>query len=173
MANRNSTTLRQVLTQQKPLLPCTSTSNRNTTHGSWPKLDESVVIWDEFNLKTLNESYGHLLDVAVPDTLLASPQANQVLAGIVVNTAEDINHLISWNHGLMEPTLRFAKSRLGLYPGLALYQKIFDSRQIAHGQLARCGRKTHRESPSRARRLPRGASGRRPWENKFKVESVY
>lgn len=105
MANRNSTTLRQVLTQQKPLLPCTSTSNRNTTHGSWPKLDESVVIWDEFNLKTLNESYGDLLDVAVPDTLLASPQANQVLAGIVVNTAEDINHLISWNHGLMEPTL--------------------------------------------------------------------
>ncbi|KJK76570.1 hypothetical protein H634G_08158 [Metarhizium anisopliae BRIP 53293] len=123
MANRNSTTLRQVLTQQKPLLPCTSTSNRNTTHGSWPKLDEYVVIWDEFNLKTLNESYGHLLDVAVPDTLLASPQADEVLAGLVVHTAEDINHLISWNYGLMEPTLRFAKSRLGLHPGLALYQK--------------------------------------------------
>ncbi|KAG8410467.1 hypothetical protein J3459_017110 [Metarhizium acridum] len=73
---------------------------------------ESAVIWDEFSSNKLNESYGHVLGLAVSEPMLVCPQADQVLAGVVIHKAEYINHLICWTSGLLEPTFRFAKTRL-------------------------------------------------------------
>lgn len=117
------TTLRHVLSQQKPLVPCEMTAKRNIVNKKWPELGDSVTIWDDFNLVNLNESYGHVLDLAVPAQLLVGAQPDQALAGVVINRAEDINRLISWNDGLMRPTLQFAKSHLGLHPGVTLHHK--------------------------------------------------
>ncbi|KAF5127136.1 hypothetical protein E5D57_008064 [Metarhizium anisopliae] len=118
-----TTTLRQVLCQKKPFLPCTSTSYRNTSNGGWPWLQNNVVIWDEFNLNTLNESYGHVLDFAVAEPVLTCPQADQMLGGLVMHKADDMNHLTSWNGGMMGSTLQFAKACLGLCPGVVLRQQ--------------------------------------------------
>ncbi|CAM1502363.1 Fc.00g043470.m01.CDS01 [Cosmosporella sp. VM-42] len=117
------TTLRRVLSQRKPLVRCNTTATRNSTSENWPKLEECVKIWDDFNLSNLNESYGHVLDLPVPEQLLMAPQPGQAFAGIAINKAEDINHLISWNDGLMQPSLQFAKSHLRLYPGILLRHK--------------------------------------------------
>lgn len=38
---------------------------KNTAKKGWP--NPAVVIWDEFNLETLNQSYGHVLDFPIPD----------------------------------------------------------------------------------------------------------
>lgn len=86
-------------------------------------VDGSVTVWAEFTLKNLNESYGHVLDFAVPEQMLLGPRPDQALAGVVINRAEDINHLISWNHRLMQPTLQFAKSHLRLHPGVILHHR--------------------------------------------------
>ncbi|KAI8633148.1 hypothetical protein F5Y19DRAFT_471407 [Xylariaceae sp. FL1651] len=114
------TTLRHVLSQQKPFIRCATTATKNTVYTKWPKLGKSVTIWDDFNLDNLNESYGHVLDFDVPERFLVGPPLGQALAGVVINTTEDICHLISWNDGLLRPSLQLAKSHLRLYPGIVL-----------------------------------------------------
>jgi hypothetical protein len=74
-------------------------------------------------LNNLIESYGHVLDFALPEQMLLGPRPDQALAGVVINRAEDTNHLISWNHGLMQPTLQSAKSHLRLHPGVVLHHR--------------------------------------------------
>ena len=150
MANHN-TTLRLLLSQQKPHIRCTSTATRNSTYTNWPKLNTSVVIWDEFNLINLNESYGHVLDFAVPDRQLVCPQADQELAGVVIENTDDINHLISWNDGLMKRTLQFAKSHLGLYPGISLrHEHSTADRSVLASLRDSPGKKTSPRSRNRA-----------------------
>jgi hypothetical protein len=52
---------------------------------------------------------------------ISPPQGDQALASVVIHIAQDINHLISLNNELMQPTLQFAKSQLGLHPGIFLH----------------------------------------------------
>jgi hypothetical protein len=116
-------------------------ANRNSTHPNWPELDDFVTIWDDFNLNDLNESYGHVLDLAVPERLLVGPQAEQAFAGVEINKDEDINHLISWNDGLMQPTLQFAKSHHRLHPGVMLHHKSSTADKSAIARLSNGSRR--------------------------------
>jgi len=68
-------------------------------------------------LDNLNDSYGHVLDLAIPHETL---RPDQVLADVAIDGPNSIKHLIGWNEGLMKPTLQFAKSRLELHPGVVL-----------------------------------------------------
>jgi hypothetical protein len=116
------TTLRCYLSQQKPPVACSMKAGRNAISYKWPKLAplNPVTIWDDFNLTNRNESYGHILDFAVPESQLLAPEPNQALAGLAINKDDDIKHLISWNDELLWPALKFAQSYLGLYPGTVI-----------------------------------------------------
>lgn len=116
----DSTTLRHVLSQRKPVLPCQMRmGKKNSSREGWPQLQNCVKLWDEFNLNTLNESYGHLLDVALPEQVLVDiPEPR--FEGVTIKIDTDINHLVCWNNALMLPTLQFAKEHLGLDPGVIL-----------------------------------------------------
>ncbi|KAG6040298.1 hypothetical protein E4U41_000983 [Claviceps citrina] len=117
-------TLRHVLTQQKPPLSCKAKYSRHSTRNDWPHLAmQSLAIWEEFNLNNLNESYGHVLDFPISDQLLVTPQADQALAGVAIDTDLDINRLISWNKTLIDPAIQFAKSHLNLSPGIMIRHK--------------------------------------------------
>jgi len=113
-------TLRHVLTQRKPLVPCRSTANKNTIGRLWPEFHDGVTIWNDFNLANLNESYGHVLDFQVSEQMLADLRPDQALAGVVINRDEDLYHLICSNNAVMQPTLQFAKSHLRFHPGITL-----------------------------------------------------
>ncbi|KAJ2977149.1 hypothetical protein NQ176_g4538 [Zarea fungicola] len=117
MADQN-TTLRHLLSQQKPYIPCTSTTKRNTSYRNWTELG-SVTIWREFNLTNLNESYSHVLDSPLPareDWLWV----NSDLEGVVIQQTADIDHMIGWNDRLMVQTVQFAQWQLGLHPGTSI-----------------------------------------------------
>ena len=112
------TTLRYVLTQQKMPVHCNMVAGRNTSNGRWP--NPEVAIWTDFNLTNLNESYSHVLDAAVPEVQLVPIQPDQALAGLEINSAKDIHHLLGWNDTLMQRTLQLAKTQLRLSPGTIL-----------------------------------------------------
>lgn len=106
------------------MVSCRMKQMRNTRFLLWPELKDTITIWDDFNLLTLNESYGHVLDAPVPEQQLNIPAPDQVLADVVINEDLDMNHLISWNDALMKPTLNIAKSHLGLHSGVMLRHKF-------------------------------------------------
>lgn len=114
------TTLRDLLNQQKPRVPCSLKAGKNTTSPDWP-IVSNVTIWNEFNLANLNHDYGYLLDFAVPASHLNSaPQASHALAGAAINEAQDMKKLIGWNDELIRPTLGLAKSLMRYSPGVEL-----------------------------------------------------
>lgn len=118
------TTLRRVLTQSKAEVPCKTKASKNST-GDWPLLDPwTTTSWDDFNLNTLNESYGHILDREIPAEQLEAPRAEHVLQGIEIAKPDDILHLIGWKDQLLRPTLAFAKRHLGLHSGVHLQHSI-------------------------------------------------
>lgn len=123
----DTTTLRRVLSQQKPHIHCGPLSSKNSAYGKWPKLVNAVTIWDDFHLANLNESYGHILDCPVPVHQLQVPRPDQALKGVTIENPDSVKHLIVWNDGMMRPTLEFAKRHLGLCPGIALRHRVFDA----------------------------------------------
>lgn len=120
-----TTTLRRVLTQSKPAVPCKTKASKNST-GRWPTLDSDAIrLWDDFNLDTLDESYGHVLDLEIPaEKLAGAPRAEYILEGIEITKPADILHLIGWNDRLLRPTLAFAKQHLDLHTGVHLQHNI-------------------------------------------------
>ncbi|CAH0019005.1 unnamed protein product [Clonostachys rhizophaga] len=115
---REATTLRKLLSQRKPDIPCLTTATKNTTKCSWPDLHKkNITIWKEFNLDTLNASYSHVLDLPVSDPLSGVPSINQTFEGLTVNSDLDVNNLIGWNAMMMKATFDFARSRIGLKQG--------------------------------------------------------
>lgn len=123
-AGPNITTLRRVLSQPKPLVPCKTKACKNTK-GAWPDFRaDTITVWDDFNLDNLNESYGHILDLDVPEQRLAAPKPGQVLAAIEIAKPDDIRHLIRWNDKVIGPTLDFAREHLNLHDGVFLRHKI-------------------------------------------------
>ncbi|RMJ14644.1 hypothetical protein CDV36_005684 [Fusarium kuroshium] len=127
-----STTLRHVLTQEKPCLPCTADPGRNATYTAWPQLESSgISIWSEFNLASLNAGYGHILDVPIPEGLMEVPRAEQVLAGVSLTKEEHLNYLIEWNDQVLQKALRLAKSHLDLHPGIVVKHEFMAADQSA------------------------------------------
>ncbi|RSL55547.1 hypothetical protein CEP54_009280 [Fusarium duplospermum] len=108
-----STTLRHVLTQEKPCVPCTTEPGRNATYAGWP----------------LNASYGHILDVPIPEGLMDVPRAEQLLAGVSLTKQEHLNYLIEWNDQVLQKALRLAKSHLDLHPGIVLKHEFMAADQ--------------------------------------------
>jgi hypothetical protein len=109
-------TLRQYLSQPKPPLQCDTKRMKNTS-GVWPKV--SVTVWAEFNLATLNESYGHVLDWKLPGPP-AIPRSTHELNNLVIRKDKDIGHLIVWNNESMGQALQFAKGHLNIHSGKRL-----------------------------------------------------
>lgn len=59
--------LRRVLTQSKPEMSCSINSFKNSTNVQWPDIKSGTITrWNDFNLETLNQSYGHILDFEFP-----------------------------------------------------------------------------------------------------------
>ncbi|KAL6810688.1 hypothetical protein GGI42DRAFT_194052 [Trichoderma sp. SZMC 28013] len=117
-----TTTLRHVLTQPKPYVPCKTYATRNSKADQWPFVPpDTITVWKDFNLDTLNESYGHILDLEVLTAQLAdAPLAETVLDSVQIVEPDDILYLIDWNNRMLGPTLKFAKERLGLNRGAPL-----------------------------------------------------
>ncbi|KAG6013052.1 hypothetical protein E4U54_007140 [Claviceps lovelessii] len=115
-------TLRHVLTQAKSPLPSIKRSYPlcNTHNREWPKL-RNFAIWDEFNLNTLNDSYGHILNLSIPDQL--APRAEEMLSNITIATPNDMLQLINWNNEVIDGPVQFAKSKLGLQPSFMFRQR--------------------------------------------------
>ncbi|KAK7428379.1 hypothetical protein QQZ08_005136 [Neonectria magnoliae] len=118
----NTTTLRRVLTQSKPPVPCKTRGNKNTMGASWPNIDHAdVKLWSDFTLENLNAAYGHILDHEISAEQLAGvPRAEHVIEGIEMHKSTDILHLVGWNDRLLRPTLALAKQHLNLHPGVQL-----------------------------------------------------
>lgn len=104
-------------------------SNKNTTNENWPEIQANVTTWDEFNLANLNESYGHILDVSVPvDQLHPAPRRpEQAFRDVAMTGPHSVKHLIAWNDEITEPTLGFAKTRLGVCPGVVMRHSFSDA----------------------------------------------
>jgi hypothetical protein len=119
------TTLRRVLTQSKPAVPCKTKASKNST-GKWPTFNPNAIkLWDDFNLETLNESYGHILDLEIPAEKLAEvTRAEYALEGIEITKPADILHLVGWNDRLLRPTLAFAKQHFNLHAGVHLQHNV-------------------------------------------------
>lgn len=126
MANQDMTTLRRLLTQEKPFIPCNTRANRNTMGHNWPSFRScEIQAWTEFNIDTLNESYTHVLDLEVPTARLAgAPDASAVLDGIEITNPDDVLRLIGWNDRILQPTLALAKEHLELQPGVRLQHQV-------------------------------------------------
>lgn len=119
-------TLRRVLTQSKPEVLCKLKASKNSTNTKWPHIDASTMTpWADFNLKTLNESYSHILDLEVSmEQLAGAPRAEHVLQGIEINNPNHMMHLTGWNDRVLRPTLGFAKQHLGLHTGVHLHHFV-------------------------------------------------
>ncbi|KAH7150217.1 hypothetical protein B0J13DRAFT_285591 [Dactylonectria estremocensis] len=122
----DTTSLRRALTQNKPPIQSYVTSTKNSINKDWPELPEGVTWWHDFNLANLNESYGHVLDIEVAADRLQVPHPDKELANVTIDKSESVDRLFAWNDGVMQPTLGFAKSFLGLYAGTALLHSCFD-----------------------------------------------
>ncbi|KAI1317820.1 hypothetical protein F5Y16DRAFT_406533 [Xylariaceae sp. FL0255] len=115
-----NTTLRHVLSRQKPIIPCLMTETRNTVYKKWTELVD-VTIWEEFNFANFSESYGHVLDIPVSEEL-AIPRPDQEFRGMTVEKDDDLRPLIVWNGKLMDTTLQVALPYIGLDSNVALRQ---------------------------------------------------
>jgi hypothetical protein len=114
-------TLRRVLTQSKPEIPCNVRVSRNTSSTSWPEIErDTITRWNDFNLETLNQSYGHILDLEFPAEQLAAPHAEHNFQGMDIKRTHDVLQLIGWNYRMLRSTVPFAKQRLELHPGVHL-----------------------------------------------------
>ncbi|KAI1171102.1 hypothetical protein F4777DRAFT_72900 [Nemania sp. FL0916] len=119
-----TTTLRRLLTQPKPIVPCKIKSGKNTK-GGWPKFGaHTITIWDDFCLETLNESYGHMLDLEMPATQWAKLPRPEILNGIEITKMNDVLHLVGWNDKMLQPTLGWAKRHFHLHDGLLLQHRV-------------------------------------------------
>ncbi|KAK7415169.1 hypothetical protein QQX98_006113 [Neonectria punicea] len=135
MADQQTTTLRQVLTQFKPRIPCAAPITKNTKVKEPPDINDRIELWHEFNRANLDQAYGHVLDAQVPAFEITAPSVDQMLAGRQISTFEDVKHLIAWQARLMEGVLQFSKARLGLHPGTMLKHDHSTPDQLHYARL--------------------------------------
>ncbi|OAA61822.1 hypothetical protein SPI_04681 [Niveomyces insectorum RCEF 264] len=113
-------TLRFALSQVKPDVPCSSKPAPTYRRPDWPELN--VNVWSEFNLDTLNKSYGWVLDAPIalvthqPDEVI-TPAA---LASAVIQDGHVPNQLFAWNNIVLQQTCNDAKDALEITPGIVV-----------------------------------------------------
>lgn len=115
-----TTTLRQLLSRPKPALSCTVPKGRNSSYIEWPHVKGDITIWEAFNLRNLIESYGHVLNSVCAEQHIPVPGFNDASKHVEISKSSHINYFIARNDILMRQTLPFAKSQLGLHPGINL-----------------------------------------------------
>lgn len=141
MAASPNITLRGILSQSKPRVRRKTKSSKNS-RGDWPEFPaDTIAIWDDFNLDNLNESYGHVLDLDIPEQRPAPPNPHQVLTGIEVAKPDDIKHLIKWNYEVIDATLDFARKHLNLHNSVLLRHQTSTLERSAIARVSD-GRKT-------------------------------
>ncbi|KAI0186930.1 hypothetical protein EV127DRAFT_345214 [Xylaria flabelliformis] len=119
-------TLREALTQAKPVVPDLCGRRRTLTSLNRPEVQgvhpiSRITIWDDFCMKTLNDEYGPLLDREMSMSACASvPEPDSELFDIKIRKFTDIAHLIQWNEKIVNATLSLAKDERELCPGLGL-----------------------------------------------------
>ncbi|KID82920.1 hypothetical protein MGU_09756 [Metarhizium guizhouense ARSEF 977] len=119
---RNTTSLRAILTQAKPELSCKKYPASENTIGRWPILKHhGIAEWSEFNLESLNESYGHILNREVPGGILAPDLPNNELK---ISGVPDIRRLIEWNRRVIDIAEKFTKESLGIDTGVSLLNDV-------------------------------------------------
>ncbi|OAQ72507.1 hypothetical protein VFPPC_00464 [Pochonia chlamydosporia 170] len=113
MAGQQTTfTLRQILTQNKPLIASQTKPGRNTSNSEWPKLS-NITLWKEFTLENLNDSYGHVLNSYF--TAHQTPPVPAELNRVVIRSDKDVRGLIGWHDRVLRQTLGFAMEFLTLH----------------------------------------------------------
>ncbi|ERS98102.1 uncharacterized protein SPSK_06404 [Sporothrix schenckii 1099-18] len=126
MESLSATTLRDALVRQKPFVPCTSRRTGNTKYAPWP--EPNIRVWSEFNIQTLNDSYGHVLDTALPRYLvdnLTTPA--DVFKNMTVSDDKAPLHFIGWNDATVMPLVKWSMQQMGLHTGTALFHRYTDA----------------------------------------------
>ncbi|KAK3905806.1 hypothetical protein C8A05DRAFT_12427 [Staphylotrichum tortipilum] len=101
------TTLRKLLTQQKPRVCCTMRQSIATVRVNWPTV--KIDFWTDFELDNLNQCYGKTLDSSLSVLTQDCPDAGQELTGWGIHSAKDTNGLIAWTHKLLNMTLQYGE----------------------------------------------------------------
>jgi hypothetical protein len=100
-------TLRDALVRHKPFVACTAKDTRNTKSPPWPEV--SVGLWSAFNIQTLNENYGHILDTVLPRDLADNLTPLSELNRVTVKDDNGARHLIGWGDTAVVPLVKWAK----------------------------------------------------------------
>ncbi|KAI5459081.1 hypothetical protein BGZ63DRAFT_465799 [Mariannaea sp. PMI_226] len=116
-------TLRHVLTEPKDNFDLRSTATKNTKSEAWPGI-EGVHTWDEFNLHTLNESYGHILDAPMAMDPCPMLRTNPEPDHLQITSDPDIRKMVDWNKSVLDATLTHAQEQLELSPGIVVAQSV-------------------------------------------------
>ncbi|CAK7211962.1 hypothetical protein SCUCBS95973_001301 [Sporothrix curviconia] len=121
-------TLRQALSRLKPLSPPSDSSKakQNAKNATWPLVDNTT-LWSQFNIHCLNQSYGPLLDSPLPPQEVARLPPVDQLASIMAHDSEKgirADRMIAWTDTVLQPTLAFGKSQLGLHKGVSLSHTV-------------------------------------------------
>lgn len=120
--DRNSTSLRAILTQAKPQISCMKYTASKNTIGRWPlPKHDGIAEWSEFNLESLVESYGHILNREGPGGILAPDPPNNK---IEISKVNHIRLLIEWNSRVIDMAQKFTKESLGIDTGVSLLNDV-------------------------------------------------
>ncbi|KAI0390190.1 hypothetical protein F5Y17DRAFT_461988 [Xylariaceae sp. FL0594] len=85
----------------------------------------AISLWTEFNLETLNASYGHILDSPVPAGELVVPQPdNHYFSTRTLVAVNNTSMLTQWCDAVLSPTLEYARKTPDLHTGTALIHDI-------------------------------------------------
>ncbi len=115
--------MRGSLLLSKPYVPCQSTAKGNTKSDTWPQYFE-LRAWLAFNIRTLNESYGYILDQPLPLEVADMVPSTSRLQGLVVEDDNGPKHIIAWNDKTVMPLVKYAKQLMGLHVGVVLHHEI-------------------------------------------------
>ncbi|KIH95025.1 hypothetical protein SPBR_03513 [Sporothrix brasiliensis 5110] len=133
-------TLRDCLVRHKPYIPCTSQTLGNTKSANWPGF--TVSLWKEFNIRTLNESYGHILDTALPPHIIDNVPSTEQLQGLTVIDDSGPFNIIGWNDKTVLPLVKYAKQAMALHVGAAVHHKHTSSDNSTVAKLATASKRT-------------------------------
>lgn len=113
-------TVRDALSRHKPSAACMAPSGLNTKSNKWPKIKDSLTLWSSFNIHCLNESYGHVLDLVLPESAVRDLPSVEALHTVDVGSDEGPRQLTIWTDAAVRPVLAFSKAHQRLHEGTAL-----------------------------------------------------
>lgn len=112
-------TVREFLTQEKESFDLPAIiPYKNGKNNHWPEIKD-IRQWSEFDLKTLNLRYGHVLD-DIKDSTFQEISLENSWGGMNINKENEIFNLIPRTDAIVGRALDLAKVRLNLYNGTKL-----------------------------------------------------